>query len=61
MPSDLTKAAHKCVNEFVERAEGNWKMARALWKEELAANAYGPKFAHYVHEVYLAFDELAPR
>lgn len=59
--SEQHRQAVKCVNEFVERADGNWNAALALWKEELAANPYGPKFAAYVHSVYRAFEEMAPK
>lgn len=60
MPSDITKQAVKCVNEFVERADGNWKQARKLWCEEVGRMPYGYKYKQFVHEVELAFESLRP-
>lgn len=58
--SDLDRQAQKCVNEFVERAGGNWKAAKGLWCEELERMPYGWKYRRYVTAVFNAFVDLRP-
>lgn len=56
----LTRQAVKCVNDFLSRADGNWRVARAMWREELDTLPYGPKFKPYVVAVNAAFKEMEP-
>ena len=61
MASDLDKQAQKCVNEFVERADGNFRKAENLWHEELKWMPHGWKYKRYVHAVCEAFKAMRPR
>jgi hypothetical protein len=58
---ELDRQAQKCVNEFVERADGNWKRAKGLWCEELEWLPYNWKYKRYVKAVFRAFAELGPQ
>ena len=58
--SDLDKQAVKCVHEFIERADGNFRKAENLWHEELKWMPYGWKYKRYVHAVCEAFRAMRP-
>jgi len=60
MATDLDRQAVKCVNEFVERADGNWKEAKSLWAQELQWMPYGWKYRRYVRAVFEAFKAMRP-
>lgn len=60
MSSDLTRQAVKCVNEFVERADGNWDKARLLWQEEYLGLPAGAYYDAYFFAVEDAFRSLRP-
>ena len=54
----MQKQAEKCVNEFVERADGNLQEARKLWFAERDALPFGYKYKAYVHAMNYAFECL---
>lgn len=58
--SDLDKQAVKCVNEFIQRADGNFKRAENLWHEEIKSMPYGWRYKRYVHAVCEAFRAMRP-
>lgn len=61
--SDLAKQATKCVNEFVERAGGNFGEAEKLWLAEMDALPH-PKNAYmkqYIYVVAQAFRIMRPK
>jgi len=65
--SDLNKQAVKCVNEFVERADGNWKGARKLWLVEVGEvmKEHGPEWGPtgwtpWCYAMEAAFDAMQP-
>lgn len=64
----LDKQAVRCVNEFVERADGNWKEARKLWLVEVGEvmTEHGdewcpPGWTRWCYAMEHAFKEMEPR
>jgi hypothetical protein len=59
--SDIYSQATKCVNEFIERADGNWREARGLWMEEYMNLPVGQQYEDYFHIVEHIFRAMGPR
>jgi hypothetical protein len=58
--SDIYTQAIKAVNEFIERADGNWNEARGLWMEEVLEFPEDQLYTDYFHIMEHMFRAMSP-